>query len=173
MNAPTLGTYIKARVRHRRHSDDYINAMLDVVTIDDWQAITCAAVDAAKNGDNSARAWISNYILGKPDSTAPSALEAMVSRLSGNDRLVEEIARPHWEQYQLRLTRWRSQSEKSFVQKPRKNSHRLLKPPDLKTRLALHLDSLEACVSRTQNLGAKHADPKRSLDSWRFTCAAR
>lgn len=114
MNAPTPGTYIKARVRHRRHSDDYINAMLDVVTIDDWQAITSAAVDAAKNGDNSARTWISNYILGKPDSKAPSALEAMVSRLSGNDRLVEEIARPHWEQYQLPLDAMEESVRKKF-----------------------------------------------------------
>ena len=50
----------------------YLKAMVDAVSEDDWQAIVRRAVCDAKDGDHQARTWLANYLLGKPDTSAPA-----------------------------------------------------------------------------------------------------
>ena len=40
--------------------------MVKVVTLADWEKITLTAVARAKSGDNQARKWLSEYLLGPP-----------------------------------------------------------------------------------------------------------
>lgn len=44
----------------------YLEAMISVVSLDDWKAITRRAVSEAKKGNGYARQWLSEYLIGKP-----------------------------------------------------------------------------------------------------------
>ena len=52
---------------------EYLSALTDAVTLDDWRDISFRAVRDAKNGDAPARAWLAKYLMpdgpgGLPDS---------------------------------------------------------------------------------------------------------
>lgn len=54
--------------RPRRETElEYLKAMREVVTMEDWQAICQAAVREAKKGDASARKWLASYLMGAPE----------------------------------------------------------------------------------------------------------
>jgi len=65
------------------------------VTLDDWRSVVVATVAAAKADDPSARAWLAQYLVGKPGATAPAPLTVIVQQLSGRDPLVERLAKLH------------------------------------------------------------------------------
>lgn len=44
----------------------YLRSMQKAVTEDDWIEIVTKAVTQAKRGDNAARKWLSDYLLGTP-----------------------------------------------------------------------------------------------------------
>jgi hypothetical protein len=87
--------YIKGSLNHRRTEGDYMAALLEVVTLDDWRAIVGAAITAALGGDSSARAWLAQYLVGKPSVVAPAPLTVVVQQLSGRDPVVDELASSH------------------------------------------------------------------------------
>lgn len=88
-------SYIKGTFTHRRTETDYMAALLDAVPLDDWRAVITATVASAKAGDAGARAWLAQYLIGKPSTTAPAPLTVVVQQLSGRDPLVEKLAKPH------------------------------------------------------------------------------
>jgi hypothetical protein len=45
--------YIKGTFTHRRTEADYMGALLDAVTLEDWRSVVAATVAAAKAGDPS------------------------------------------------------------------------------------------------------------------------
>jgi len=87
--------FIKGPVKHRRTESDYMSTLLDVVTLEEWQAVVEAALTAAKAGDAGARNWLAQYLVGKPGTTASAPLEIVSRQVSGRDPLVEAIAQPH------------------------------------------------------------------------------
>lgn len=88
-------SYIKGPFTHRRTEADYMGVLLDAVTLEDWRSVVIATVAAAKAGDSSARAWLGQYLVGKPAATAPAPLTVIVQQLSGRDPLVDRLAQPH------------------------------------------------------------------------------
>lgn len=50
----------------RSTEDDYLRALCESVTIEDWKAIAKKATEQAMRGDKAARQWLSDYLLGKP-----------------------------------------------------------------------------------------------------------
>lgn len=90
-------SYLRGRYEHRRTEGDYMAVMLDAVTLEEWRCVVTAAVAAAKAGDPSARAWLAQYLVGKPTATAPAPLTVVVQQLSGRDPLVDKLANPHIE----------------------------------------------------------------------------
>jgi hypothetical protein len=88
-------SYIKGPFTHRRTEADYMGAMLDAVPLEDWREVVAATVAAAKAGDPSVRAWLGQYLVGKPAATAPAPLTVVVQQLSGRDPLVDELAESH------------------------------------------------------------------------------
>lgn len=48
----------------RATETDYLNALTEVVTLDDWRQIGARAVADAKTGDKAAREWLSKYLIG-------------------------------------------------------------------------------------------------------------
>lgn len=90
-------TYIKGAFTHRRTESDYMGALLDVVTLEDWRDIVASTVAAAKAGDTSARTFLAQYLVGRPELKAPAPVTVVVQQLSGRDPVVEKLAHPHIE----------------------------------------------------------------------------
>jgi hypothetical protein len=93
--APKKQNYIKGPFTHRRTEADYMGVLLDTVTLEDWRRVVVATLAAAKAGDPSARAWLGQYLVGKPAATAPAPLTVAVQQLIGRDPLVDRLAKPH------------------------------------------------------------------------------
>lgn len=85
---------IQGHAAHRRTEGDYMAALLDTVTIEDWRDVVSGALAAAKSGDPQARAWLAQYLMGRPEGKAPTPLNIVVQQLSGADPLVNRLARP-------------------------------------------------------------------------------
>jgi hypothetical protein len=58
----------------RLTSVDYVSVMVDGVSREDWRQIVQNAVKAAKQGDAQARCWLSQHLMGRPTSAAPTPL---------------------------------------------------------------------------------------------------
>ena len=87
--------YIKGTLTQRPTETDYMGVLLDAVSLPEWREVVSAALAAAKSGDATARAWLSQYLVGRPSANAPAPLTVVVQQLSGNDVVIESIAKPH------------------------------------------------------------------------------
>ena len=85
---------IRGHVAHRRTEGDYMGVLLDAVTLEDWRDVVNNAKTAAKAGDPQARAWLAQYLMGRPEGKAPTPLTVVVQQLNGADPLVDRLARP-------------------------------------------------------------------------------
>lgn len=85
---------IRGRVAHRRTEGDYMGVLLGAVTLEDWRDVVNGAKTAAKAGDPQARAWLAQYLMGRPEAKAPTPLNIVVQQLNGADPLVDKLARP-------------------------------------------------------------------------------
>ncbi len=85
--------YLRGTAAHRRTEGDYMGVLLDTVTLEDWRGVVAGALQAAKDGDASARAWLAQYLVGKPDHKAPTPLTVVVQQLNGADPLLERLSR--------------------------------------------------------------------------------
>lgn len=50
----------------RQVEEEYFNATMACIPIQDWQQIVRKAITQAKRGDYMARQWLSDHVLGKP-----------------------------------------------------------------------------------------------------------
>ena len=66
--------------------------MLEAVTLEDWREVVNAAKVRAKNGNPQTRAWLAQYLMGKPAGTAPTPLTVVVQQLNGADPLIDKLA---------------------------------------------------------------------------------
>jgi hypothetical protein len=57
-------SYIKGTFTHRRTEADYMGVLLDAISLEEWREVVNATVAAAKAGDSTARAWLSQYLVG-------------------------------------------------------------------------------------------------------------
>ena len=74
--------------RPRRSTEEkYLKTLSDSVTLDDWRAIALRAVEQAMAGDKDARAWLGNYLIGKP--TEYQVIDADVESDSVSDLLAD------------------------------------------------------------------------------------
>jgi hypothetical protein len=85
---------IRGHATHRRTEADYMGALLEAVTLDDWRAVVNNAKTLAQAGDAQARAWLGQYLMGKPEGKAPTPLTLVVQQLNGVDPLVNRLAKP-------------------------------------------------------------------------------
>ena len=88
-------SYIRGPFTHRRTEAGCMGVLLDAVPLDDWRAVVRATVAAAKAGDATARAWLAQYLVGKPSVAAPAPLTVVFQQLSGRDPQIEKLAKPH------------------------------------------------------------------------------
>jgi hypothetical protein len=82
---------IRGHAVHRRTEGDYMSVLLEAVTLDDWRAVVNHAKTLAQAGDAQARAWLAQYLMGKPAGSAPTPLTVVVQQLNGADPLIEKL----------------------------------------------------------------------------------
>jgi hypothetical protein len=86
--------FIRGAGTHRRTESDYMGVLLDTVSLDDWRDVIAETLRLAKKGDPQARAWLAQYLVGKPEAQAPTPLAVVVNQWAGRDPVVERLARP-------------------------------------------------------------------------------
>ena len=84
--------YLHGNAGHTRTEADYAAALLEACTLDDWREVVAATVAAAKGGDAQARAWLGQYLMGKPHAPAPTPLQVTVQQWSGVNPVAERLA---------------------------------------------------------------------------------
>ncbi|MGB8897734.1 MAG: hypothetical protein WCC90_00095 [Methylocella sp.] len=140
--------YIKGTFTHRRTEADYMGVLLDAVPLEEWREVVSATVAAAKAGDATARAWLAQYLVGKPVATAPAPLTVVVQQLSGRDPLVDKLAKLHID---------RAEYPSLHADDDFKDA--------LKARVADELRALDAQKSNTPEAGADADRTRLSADS--------
>jgi hypothetical protein len=85
---------IRGAGAHRRTESDYMGVLLDTVSLDDWRDVVAGTMQLAKQGDPQARAWLAQYLVGKPEAKAPTPLTVVVQQWSGTDPVAEKLAKP-------------------------------------------------------------------------------
>ena len=85
--------FIRGHAAHRRTEGDYMGVLLETVTLDDWRAVVSNARTLAQAGDAQARAWLAQYLMGKPAGSAPTPMTVVVQQLNGADPLIDKLAR--------------------------------------------------------------------------------
>ena len=84
---------IRGHAVHRRTEGDYMGVLLEAVTLEDWRDVVNNTKAAAKAGDPQARAWLAQYLMGRPEGKAPTPLTVVVQQLNGADPLIDKLAR--------------------------------------------------------------------------------
>lgn len=85
---------LRGHAKHRRTQSDYMGTLLDRVTLETWGEVVDATVARAKDGDAQARAFLAQYLVGKPAHEAPEPLTIAAQRIRGSDPLVSRLAKP-------------------------------------------------------------------------------
>lgn len=93
--ARTKPTIVRGSYTTRRTEGDYLGALLDAVSLEDWRAVVDKAVTMARSGDAGSRAWLAQYLIGRPAAPAPTPLTVVVQQLAGRDPVVDKLAKPH------------------------------------------------------------------------------
>ena len=91
--------FVKGTANHQRTESDYMGVLLDAVSLEDWREVVTTALNRAKAGSPQARAWLAQYLLGRPDAKAPSALTVVVQQLLNENPVVNRLANPVLSQY--------------------------------------------------------------------------
>lgn len=87
-------SFIRGAGAHRRTESDYMGVLLDTVSLEDWRDVVTGTLQLAKSGDPQARAWLAQYLVGKPEAKAPTPLTVVVNQWSGKDPVAEKLAKP-------------------------------------------------------------------------------
>lgn len=72
---------------------DYLHVVADACSLKDWREIVDAAVRNAKTGDPRARAWLGAYMMGSPQTAAPTLLTVEAQALAGVDTVQRSAER--------------------------------------------------------------------------------
>lgn len=89
---PQALQFVKGRCTARRTEANYLQTMLDAVTLDDWHEVITATVQAAKEGDATARGFLASYLIGKPGFDAARPAVVVVNALAGRNDVAERLA---------------------------------------------------------------------------------
>jgi hypothetical protein len=71
----------------------YLAALSDAVSLDDWRDVVQAAVVAAKEGDGKARDWLTRYLVGENPLTLADLAADEAAELGAERDILERMAR--------------------------------------------------------------------------------
>ena len=72
---------------------DYLVALSESCSTDDWQEIVSKAVDDAKSGDAKARSWLAGYLVGEPGSRGEMLHSLAVEFVAGSEPVKLDAAK--------------------------------------------------------------------------------
>ncbi len=72
---------------------DYLVALSESCSTNDWQEIVTRAVDDAKGGDAKARSWLASYLVGEPGSRGEMLHSLAVEFVAGIEPVKLDAAR--------------------------------------------------------------------------------
>ncbi len=79
--------------RPRRQTEAaYLRVMMTACPLDAWEEVVRSAVDAAKAGDHQARQWLTRYLVGEAEATAPRPTAVITEELLGTDPAMDAAA---------------------------------------------------------------------------------
>lgn len=79
--------------RPRRQTEAaYLRVMMTACPLDAWEEVVRSAVDAAKAGDHQARQWLTRYLVGEAEATAPRPTSVITEELLGTDPAMDAAA---------------------------------------------------------------------------------
>lgn len=61
----------------------YLEVITSACTPDIWKDVVNKAVEDARKGDVKAREWLSSYLIGKPEQTAPTLKQMAIDEAAG------------------------------------------------------------------------------------------
>lgn len=74
------------KLGNTRTQKDYLLSLAEEVTIEDWKLIIRKTVQLAIEGDTSARAWLSDYLIGKPIQRIAATIEDTTETFNAAER---------------------------------------------------------------------------------------
>ncbi len=72
---------------------EYLAALSESVSLDDWREIVRAAVAAAKQGDAKARDWLCRYLVGEKPPTLTDLAADEAAELGAEQDILERLAK--------------------------------------------------------------------------------
>ena len=70
----------------------YLAVLMEACDLDTWRNVVNRAIEDAQAGDDKARAWLANYLLGAPGAKAPTTTNVIIQQLLGDDPALELAA---------------------------------------------------------------------------------
>ncbi len=89
---------------------DYLRALTEACSIEDWRQIVARAKADAKKGDAKAREWLAGFVVGSPQGVAPTLLSIAVQALAGADPIQRAVDREKQEEKLARIDRMLNRS---------------------------------------------------------------
>ena len=77
--------------------NEYLKVFTENVSLDDWGEIIAKTVELAKDGDNAARSWLSDRLIGKGGLIAIGELESLVKDAEFHRAMKEPITEQFWD----------------------------------------------------------------------------
>ena len=77
----------------RQTEAGYLTVLMEECPMDTWREVVRKAVEAASEGDDKSRHWLSSYLIGSPAGKAPSTTSVVISKMLGTDEVLDIAAR--------------------------------------------------------------------------------
>ena len=77
----------------RQTEAGYLTVLMEECPMDTWREVVRKAVEAASEGDDKSRHWLSQYLIGAPAGKAPTTTSVVISQMLGTDPALEAAAK--------------------------------------------------------------------------------
>lgn len=77
----------------RQTEQGYLTVLMEECPMDTWRTIVKKAIEAASEGDDRSRNWLSSYLIGSPAGKAPTTTSVVISQMLGTDPALEAAAK--------------------------------------------------------------------------------
>lgn len=77
----------------RQTEAGYLTVLMEECPMDTWRTVVRKAVEAASEGDDKSRHWLSSFLIGAPAGKAPTTTSVVISQLLGTDPALEAAAK--------------------------------------------------------------------------------
>ncbi len=77
----------------RQTEAGYLEILMEECPMDTWRTIVKKAIEAASEGDDRSRNWLSSYLIGTAAGKAPTTTSVVIGQMLGRDEALEAAAK--------------------------------------------------------------------------------